>query len=274
MLFTIASGEIKDFLFSIFYSHLRASQDRNLNRTNILPQKTLATLFLLNLPLMAKMYLHKEGYPTIIITAIFFIALNAGFCYFFAAEYFSLCILLGLLSLGLWLFIVSFFRIPIRKQSIGDNNIIAPCDGKVVVIEETIDPEYFKEKRIQVSIFMSPANVHVNLNPISGNVVYSQYHKGKYLVAWNPKSSTENERHSVVIEKNGQQILVKQIAGALAKRIVNYLKVGTQVEQGKELGFIKFGSRVDLILPLGTEIKVSLNQAVKGGVDVIAHLNS
>lgn len=223
---------------------------------------------------MAKMYVHKEGYPTIIITALFFIALNVGFSYFFAADYLALCGLLAIISFGVWLFIVSFFRIPARQQSLGENNIVAPCDGKVVVIEETVDPEFFKEKRIQVSIFMSPANVHVNLNPISGNVVYSQYHKGKYLVAWNPKSSTENERHSVVLEKNGTQILVKQIAGALAKRIVNYLKVGTQVKQGEELGFIKFGSRVDLILPLGTEIKVKLNQAVKGGVDVIALLNN
>ncbi len=219
---------------------------------------------------MAKMYVHKEGYPTLLITALFFLAINAGFCYYFLEDYFPLCILLAVISLALWLFIVSFFRIPLRKQSLGEMNIISPCDGKVVVIEETVDPEYFKEKRLQVSIFMSPANVHVNLNPITGKVLYSKYHKGKYLVAWNPKSSTENERHSVVLEKNGQQILVKQIAGALAKRIVNYLKVGSTVQQGTELGFIKFGSRVDLILPLGTELKVSLNQRVKGGVDVIA----
>ena len=132
--------------------------------------------------------------------------------------------------------------------------------------------EYFKEKRLQVSIFMSPANVHVNLNPISGEVVYNQYHKGKYLVAWNPKSSTENERHSVVIKKGNTEILVKQIAGALAKRIVNYLQVGQKVEQTEELGFIKFGSRVDLILPIGTKINVDLNQPVQGGVTVIATL--
>ena len=134
------------------------------------------------------------------------------------------------------------------------------------------DEEYFKEKRLQVSIFMSPANVHVNRNPINGEVVYYQYHKGKYLVAWNPKSSTENERHSVVIKKGQKEILVKQIAGALAKRIVNYLKIGQKVNQGDEMGFIKFGSRVDLLLPIGTEIKVSLNQPVKGGVDIIAAL--
>nr|MCU0386857.1 phosphatidylserine decarboxylase [Flavihumibacter sp.] len=126
------------------------------------------------------------------------------------------------------------------------------------------------DKRLQVSIFMSPANVHVNRNPISGEVVYSKYHKGKYLVAWHPKSSTENERHSVVLKTGNTEILVKQIAGALAKRIVNYLKTGMKVKQNEELGFIKFGSRVDLLLPVGTEVNVQLGQAVKGGVDVLA----
>jgi phosphatidylserine decarboxylase len=139
-----------------------------------------------------------------------------------------------------------------------------------VVIEEVIDPEYFKEKRLQVSIFMSPANVHVNRNPIGGEIVYNQYHQGKYLVAWHPKSSTENERHSVVIKKGNVEILVKQIAGALAKRIVNYLQVGQLVNQTEEMGFIKFGSRVDLLLPVGTKINVELNQAVQGGVTIIA----
>ncbi|MEI2748794.1 MAG: phosphatidylserine decarboxylase [Ferruginibacter sp.] len=140
------------------------------------------------------------------------------------------------------------------------------------MIEETVDDEYFKTKRLQVSIFMSPANVHVNRNPISGEVVYNKYHKGKYLVAWNPKSSTENERHSAVIKKGDKEILVKQIAGALAKRIVNYLEVGQQVKQCNELGFIKFGSRVDLLLPVGTKVEVALNQHVQGGVTVIARL--
>jgi phosphatidylserine decarboxylase len=168
------------------------------------------------------------------------------------------------------LFIISFFRIPSRKLTIGPQSIIAPADGKVVVIEETNDEEYFHDKRLQVSIFMSPANVHVNRNPFSGEVVYNQYHKGKYLVAWNPKSSTENERHSVVIRNNGRDVLVKQIAGAVAKRIVNYLKVEQQVKQGEELGFIKFGSRVDLLLPPGTPLNVKLNETVQGGVTVIA----
>jgi len=141
------------------------------------------------------------------------------------------------------------------------------------VIEEMYDEEYFKTKRLQVSIFMSPANVHVNRNPLSGDLVYNQYHKGKYLVAWHPKSSTENERHSVVIRKNSVEVLVKQIAGALAKRIINYTHVGQKVEQGNEMGFIKFGSRVDLLLPVGTKVNVQLNEVVKGGVTVIATLD-
>jgi phosphatidylserine decarboxylase len=145
--------------------------------------------------------------------------------------------------------------------------------GKVVVIEEAFDEEYFKQKRLQISIFMSPANVHQNRCPDSGEVVYSKYHKGKYLVAWHPKSSTENERHSVVIKNDKVEILVKQIAGAVAKRIVNYLQVGQRVEQGSEMGFIKFGSRVDVLLPLNAKIKVELNQVVRGGVTVLATLD-
>lgn len=173
-------------------------------------------------------------------------------------------------SIIVFLFIVSFFRSPKRDFTISHLQIICPADGKVVVMEEIFDTEYFQEKRLQVSIFMSPANVHINRIPMSGEVVYSQYHKGKYLVAWNPKSSTENERHSVVIKNEAATILVKQIAGALAKRIVNYLKVGQQVTQGSEMGFIKFGSRVDVLLPLGATVDVKLNQVVKGGVTVLA----
>jgi phosphatidylserine decarboxylase len=139
-----------------------------------------------------------------------------------------------------------------------------------VVIEQITDEEYFHDRRIQVSVFMSPANVHRNVNAISGEVIYNQYHKGKYLVAWNPKSSTENERHSVVIKNEKGEILVKQIAGALAKRIINYLSVGQQVKQSEEMGFIKFGSRVDVLLPPGATLKVNLNQAVQGGVTVLA----
>jgi phosphatidylserine decarboxylase len=219
------------------------------------------------------MTIHREGYKTIAICTIVFIALNVLFSWFFGATLLWLCIAFLIATLGLLLFIVSFFRIPARKLTLNEGQVIAPADGKVVVIEETVDEEYFKSKRLQVSIFMSPANVHVNRNPISGEVVYNQYHKGKYLVAWNPKSSTENERHSAVLKNSKGEILVKQIAGALAKRIVNYLEVGRMVKQGDEFGFIKFGSRVDLLLPVGTKINVNLNENVKGGITVIATLD-
>jgi phosphatidylserine decarboxylase len=218
------------------------------------------------------MTIHREGYKSIAIGTLIFGAINFACFYFFSASLPMLCWIIFLATLFLLLFLVSFFRIPNRSLTISENAVVSPCDGKVVVIEETIDPEYFKEKRLQVSIFMSPANVHVNRNPITGDVVYNQYHKGKYLVAWNPKSSTENERHSVVIKKGNTEILVKQIAGALAKRIVNYLQVGQKVSQSEELGFIKFGSRVDLLLPVGTKINVALNEVVQGGVTVIATL--
>lgn len=173
-------------------------------------------------------------------------------------------------ALGLLIFVISFFRIPERVYTIQDDAILAPADGKVVAIEEVQADEYFKDRRIQISIFMSPMNVHVNRNPVSGEVVYSQYHKGKYLVAWHPKSSTDNERHSVVYRKGGKEILVKQIAGAVAKRIINYLHPGQQVKQTAEMGFIKFGSRVDLLLPLDAKIQVKIGDKPKGGVTVIA----
>jgi phosphatidylserine decarboxylase len=150
--------------------------------------------------------------------------------------------------------------------------VIAPADGKVVVIEEMHDNEYFNDRRLQVSIFMSPLNVHVNRNPIDGEVVYSKYHPGKFLVAWDPKSSTDNERHSVVLRNERVTILVKQIAGALARRIVNYLSAGQQVKQNEEFGFIKLGSRVDILLPAGTAVDVKLGDVVQGGVTVIARL--
>src|ERR671912_255278 len=160
------------------------------------------------------------------------------------------------LIFALLIFLFSFFRIPNRLYTTGEDSVIAPCDGTVVVIEEVEADEYFKDRRLQLSIFMSPLNVHVNRNPVGGEVMYSQYHKGKYLVAWHPKSSTENERHSVVYKKGEKELLVKQIAGALAKRIVNYLKPGDKVKQAEEMGFIKFGSRVDLLLPIGTKVEV------------------
>lgn len=218
------------------------------------------------------MTIHREGFKSIAVATIIFLVLNVLIFWFFGATLLWLCVAFFAVTLGLVLFIVSFFRIPARTFTIHDKQIISPADGKVVVIEEAIDEEYFKEKRLQVSVFMSPANVHVNRNPIDGEVVYNKYHKGKYLVAWNPKSSTENERHSVVLKNGNTEILVKQIAGALAKRIINYLEVGQKVKQGEEFGFIKFGSRVDLILPVGTTINVELNQVVKGGVTVLATL--
>ncbi|MBC7936002.1 MAG: phosphatidylserine decarboxylase family protein [Rhizobacter sp.] len=219
------------------------------------------------------MTIHREGYKSIAIATMIFLILNLLLFWQLGSSLLWICFIFLVLSLGLVLFIVSFFRIPARKLTINEGQIIAPADGKVVVIEETVDVEYFKDKRLQVSIFMSPANVHVNRNPLSGEVVYNQYHKGKYLVAWNPKSSTENERHSAVIKKGYTEVLVKQIAGAVAKRICNYLEVGQKVEQGSEFGFIKFGSRVDLLLPVGTKINVQMNEVVKGGVTVIATLS-
>ncbi len=216
------------------------------------------------------MKIHKEGYRSIAIAALLFGIINLFSFHYLGMNYEWLALVVFIITLILFLFIISFFRLPNRLLSVHDNQIICPADGKVVVIEEITEEEYFKDKRIQVSIFMSPANVHVNRNPISGEVLYSQYHKGKYLVAWHPKSSTENERHSVAIENENGQLLVKQIAGALAKRIVNYLQPGMEVSQGTEMGFIKFGSRVDVLLPLHANIEVKLNQKVKGGVTVLA----
>jgi phosphatidylserine decarboxylase len=166
--------------------------------------------------------------------------------------------------------VLQFFRNPIRKTEAKENEIVAPADGKIVVIEEVNETEYFKDKRIQVSIFMSPINVHVNRYPISGTVKYAKYHPGKYLVAWHPKSSTENERTTVVVENKKIAILFRQIAGALAKRIVMYSKINDKAQQGDDYGFIKFGSRVDLFFPVGTKINVELNQKVKGNKTIIA----
>ena len=172
------------------------------------------------------------------------------------------------------LFSIYFFRVPKRDFGTIEENIYAPCDGKVVVIEETEENEYFMDKRIQVSIFMSPLNVHNNIYPISGEVKYVKYHPGKFLLAWNPKSSQENERNTVVIKNKKVEILCRQIAGFLARRIVCYSKINTKTNAGEELGFIKFGSRVDLFLPIGTKINTKLNDKVTGGISVIATLNN
>ena len=214
---------------------------------------------------------HKEGFKIIIITAFII-----GFGILAIDKFVELIWLnklLSLLLLGFYVLILQFFRNPKRQTIINDSHIIAPVDGKVVVIEEVFEKEYFKEKRIQVSIFMSPINVHVTRYPIGGEVVYSKYHPGKYLVAWHPKSSEDNERTTVVIaNKTAGEILYRQVAGALARRIVNYAKPQIQVIQGSDSGFIKFGSRVDVSLPLNAEIKVNLNDTVKGGEQVIAVL--
>jgi len=210
---------------------------------------------------------HKEGHKIILLTFITVVIITLLLDYFSINHktYIQIFLIIQLII------VLQFFRNPKRITNFVDKNIVSPVDGKVVVIEEVFEPEYFKEKRIQVSIFMSPINVHVTRYPIGGQVIYSKYHPGKYLVAWHPKSSTDNERTSIVIKnENCGEILYRQIAGALAKRIVNYAKESSYVNQGDDAGFIKFGSRVDLFLPLDTKINVSLNQKVKGAEDIIA----
>lgn len=218
------------------------------------------------------MTIHKEGYTTIALSILFIFVINALVDY----KYYDVTWLrwfVYIFSFALFVIVLQFFRSPSRNFSIGAQLVICPADGKVVVIEETEEGEYFKDKRLQVSIFMSPVNVHINRNPISGVVKFFKYHPGKFLAAWNPKSSTENERTTTVVEhKNGTAILFRQIAGALARRIVWYVKEGDQVVQSEQFGFIKFGSRVDVFLPVGTKVNVELNQVVKGGITTLATL--
>lgn len=216
------------------------------------------------------MTIHKEGYKIIAWSTIIFGIINILSFYYLSFNLPWLSWIIFILTLTLLVFIFSFFRIPNRRMEVKDDSIVAPADGVVVAIEEVQADEYFSDKRIQVSIFMSPLNVHVNRNPVSGEIVYSKYHKGKYLVAWHPKSSTENERHTVVYRRNGKELLVKQIAGAVAKRIKNYLQPGQNVTQGAEMGFIKFGSRVDLLLPLDAVIETKIGDKPKSGITVIA----
>ena len=214
---------------------------------------------------------HKEGYKIMAIAAVLLIAINTVSYSLINTYWIKFAILV--VSIVLFLLIIQFFRNPKRKTVLNEANIIAPVDGKVVAIEEVEEKEYFKDKRIQVSIFMSPINVHVTRHPIGGVVKYSKYHPGKFLVAWHPKSSEENERTTVVVENPvAGEVLYRQIAGALAKRIVNYAKVNDKVVQGSDSGFIKFGSRVDVFLPLNTPILVELDQKVKGGLSVIANI--
>ena len=214
---------------------------------------------------------HKEGFK-IIIAAFFITTLMAlGAEYLIDLVYIKKGI--QVLALVLLVVVLQFFRNPKRATPKNDRHIIAPVDGKVVVIEEVFEKEYFKDNRLQVSIFMSPINVHVTRYAISGKVIFSKYHPGKFLVAWHPKSSEENERTTVVLEnKHVGQILYRQIAGALARRIINYAEAGMEVTQGEDAGFIKFGSRVDLFFPVGTKINLELNQVVKGGIDYIAEI--
>lgn len=214
------------------------------------------------------MKFHKEGYTTLAIAILFIFIINAVADYYDASQYVKWFIYA--LSAFLFITVVQFFRSPKKVVIPQDGIILCPADGKVVVIEETEENEYFHDKRLQVSIFMSPVNVHVNRNPISGLVTFFKYHPGKFLVAWHPKSSTDNERTTVVVkDKQEREVLFRQIAGAMARRIVWYVKEGDEVLQGNEFGFIKFGSRVDLFLPLGTEINVNIGDKVTGGKTII-----
>ena len=214
---------------------------------------------------------HKEGFKIIIATFFITTLMALGAEYLIDLVYIKKGI--QVLALVLLVVVLQFFRNPKRATPKNDRHIIAPVDGKVVVIEEVFEKEYFKDNRLQVSIFMSPINVHVTRYAIGGEVIFSKYHPGKFLVAWHPKSSEENERTTVVLEnKHVGQILYRQIAGALARRIVNYAETGMEVTQGEDAGFIKFGSRVDLFFPVGTKINLELNQVVKGGIDCIAEI--
>jgi phosphatidylserine decarboxylase len=218
------------------------------------------------------MKLHKEGYTIMAVTAIVLILINLGVHYLLPDGYWiPRLVLIG--SIIVFLLVVQFFRVPKRTIYKSDRQIVAPCDGKVVVIEEVVESEYFKGPRRQISIFMSPLNVHINWNPVSGVIQYFKYHPGLYLVAWHPKSSTDNERTTVVIRTvEGIDVLFRQIAGAAARRIRWYVKEGDHVEQSTEMGFIKFGSRVDIFVPLDAEIKVNLQDKTIGSVTVLAEL--
>ena len=216
---------------------------------------------------------HREGHKiilnTFLIAAMFVLSIE------YSIENYWMKKLIQFSAIILFILVLQFFRNPKRETILNEHHIISPVDGKVVVIEEIFEKEYFKDKRLQVSIFMSPINVHVTRYVISGEVVFSKYHPGKYLVAWHPKSSELNERTTVVVEnKTVGKILYRQIAGAVARRIVNYAKVGEKVIQGNDAGFIKFGSRVDVLLPIGTKINIAIDQVVKGGIDKIAAVNN
>lgn len=218
------------------------------------------------------MTIHKEGRSLLLVLAVLFLAFNFGASYYYPQAFLLQNIVL-ISTVIFFLIVLQFFRSPKIVTHVNEKLVIAPADGKVVVIEDVMEGEYFNSKRKQVSIFMSPVNVHVNRSPVSGIVKYFKYHAGKYLVAWHPKSSTENERTTMVLDLgNGLEVLVRQIAGALARRIKWYVDEGSQIEQGGEFGFIKFGSRVDVFLPLDAEVKVNIGEKTKGGRTVLAVL--
>lgn len=216
------------------------------------------------------MTIHKEGTATLLITLVT-LSVILGLGYILAPENNLLHTILWIAAIIFFLLVLQFFRKPTRKTSINPLHVIAPADGKVVVIEEVEETEYFKDRRIQVSIFMSPLNVHINFNPVSGITSYFKYHAGKYLVAWHPKSSTDNERTTIVTKmEDGTEVLFRQIAGAMARRLCWYVEEGKPVTQGEEFGFIKFGSRIDIFLPLTAKVKVNLDDKPVGGETVIA----
>ena len=214
------------------------------------------------------MKIHREGYTTIVIVLIFLALINGLAYYFNPIWIFN--IIISVLSFVFFYLILHFFRNPERDITLNDKHILAPSDGKLVVIENVFEDEYLKEECTQLSIFMSPLNVHKQWYPSNGKVIYSKYHPGKYLVAWNPKSSTENERTSIVIQSNHHRILYRQIAGAVARRICNYAKQDDVVDQSLEAGFIKFGSRIDVLIPKSAEIKVKLDDTIVGGKTILA----
>jgi phosphatidylserine decarboxylase len=218
------------------------------------------------------MAIHKEGYKILAVGFIILIIINiiAGIVW---SDNSPVKWTFAVISFILYIFILFFFRLPVRILEPDPELIYAPADGKVVVIEETVEKEYFKDTRLQISIFMSPFNMHSNKYPVSGNIKYVNYHPGRYMVAWHPKSSELNERSTIVIEtEKGTEILIRQIAGAVARRIVTYAKKDQKVTQGDELGFIKFGSRVDIFLPLGTEVEIPILQQVKANKSIIAKI--
>ncbi len=215
------------------------------------------------------MKIHREGYRFIAIASVLWLGIG-----FLTINYLTsvlwLVIIINLITTPFWFWVVWFFRLPDRKMTMSGKYVIAPADGKVVVIEEVYEPEYFKDMRLQVSIFMSPLNVHINRSPINGTVKFLRYHPGLYLVAWHPKSSTENERTTIVFGNSKYDILVRQIAGAVARRICCYVQAGDPIIQNQEFGFIRFGSRVDVYLPLGTKTDVKIGDIVQGGVTILA----